>query len=99
MGLVPDQHLDEVTAGSWAAAWDSFKQENKVDDRDWDNHTLMQNQTSPIYYLYLRASLAMATHVRAPEAKECYDYIASELPGQMAKYRVTGNARWSIDPA
>jgi hypothetical protein len=99
MGLVPDGRLDSVTASSWADAWEFFKKENKIDDGGWDGHTLMQNQTGPVYYLYLRASLAMATHLKVSEAKECYDYIAGELPGQMAKFHVDGNARWSIDPA
>jgi hypothetical protein len=99
VGLIPDSHLDDETVATWKDAWDLFKRENNIDDHGWDGHTLMQTQSGPTYYLYLRGSLAMATHLKAPEAKACYDYIAAELPTQMAKFRATGLARWSIDPA
>jgi hypothetical protein len=99
IGLVPDTNLDDVTAPSWAEAWRDFKVENHIDDAGWDGHTLMQNQSGPIYYIYLRASLAMATHLEIPEARECHRYLASELPAALAHYRSTGNARWSINPA
>jgi hypothetical protein len=99
MTLVPDTHLDDVTDASWADAWRGFKDENKIDDTGWDGHTLMQNQSGPIYYLYLRACLAMATHFGVPEAKDCYNFIAAELPASLQHFKVPGNARWSIDPA
>jgi hypothetical protein len=97
--VVPDTSLDSHTAASWAEGWQYFKQENKIDDSGWDGHTLMQNQSGPIYYLYLRGDLALATHLGVPEAKECYRYIAAELPTALQHFRSTGNCRWSIDPA
>jgi hypothetical protein len=97
--VIPDTSLDSQTDASWAEAWERFKKDEKIDDSGWDGHTLMQNQTGPVYYLYLRGSLALATHLGVPEARECYDYIAAELPAAMRHYRVPGVCRWSIDPA
>jgi hypothetical protein len=99
MTLIADTSLDAETADSWGEAWQGFKQENRIDDRGWDGYTLMQNQSGPTYYLYLRGSLALATHLDVPEARECYNYIASVLPAALRHFRAPGNCRWSIGPA
>lgn len=99
MGLIPDTRCDADTAASYAEAWEDFKVENKIDDKGWDGRSIMQEQSGPVYYLYLRGTLAFATHLGVPETAECQAYISSALPSVMAKYRVPGNARWSIDPA
>ena len=99
LGLLRDTSLDAETAASWGEAWTWFKGRQKIDDSGWDGSSLMIPKHGPTYLLYLRGSLALATHLGVAEAKECYDFIAGRLPSWMARAQYQGNYRWSIDPA
>jgi hypothetical protein len=96
--LVQDTALDNETAASWGEAWAWYKNDYNIDDNGWDGHSLMHKQ-GPAYILSLRGSLALATHLDVPEAKQCYDYIAGQLPAWMARFGHHGDYRWSINPA
>jgi hypothetical protein len=99
VALVKSTAFDDRTAASWAEAWQWFKKARQIDDSGWDGHTLMGNPAGSAYLLELRAALAMATHLGVPEATECYNYIAAELPPSLLRMHGTGDWRWSIEPA
>ena len=73
-----------------------------VDTTNWDGRTIMQqyHDQGPSYLLHLRSVLAMAVTRGIDGARECYDYIQSQLTESvMPRFRVPGQARFSIDPA
>ena len=93
--IITDSKLDAVTFNSWKEASDAYLQTvwrdvvPKMDISTWDGHTLMGKAES--YILHLRATHAMATTLETPEARECYDYLQTEIKWE-------GQARFSVEP-
>lgn len=73
---------------------------NLIDTSAWDGHTLMSGIAGmgTSYIGHLRSALAQAVRLGTPGAQACYDYINAEFPLLLAKHRVYGQARFSIDP-
>jgi len=107
-----DTTLDAATCASWAEYWQWYASGtgghsddtgHVIDTTGWDGHTLMA-QFYPAagyagYFLHVRAALAVAVTRGIPGAQACYDYLHGELVTVMPQhYRVTGQARFSIDP-
>jgi hypothetical protein len=112
-GVFATTSIDATTCTTWADYWAYYKAGSpdaggvghsdtggsKVDDTGWDGHTIKQVQSSPSYFLHLRAALAIAVTRGIPEAKACYDYLQAELDAEvMPRYRARGQARFAIDP-
>ena len=106
-----DTSPDSTTCGSWADFWRYYASGSdghtdtdghKIDTTNWDGRSIMQqyHDQGPSYLLHLRSVLAMAVTRGIDGARECYDYIESELTKSvMPHFRVPGQARFSIDPA
>jgi hypothetical protein len=105
--------VDATTCTSWADYWAYYKAGSpdaagvghsdtggsKVNDSGWDGHTIMQSQSSPSFFLHLRAALAIAVTRGIPGAQACYDYIQTELANDlMPRFKAKGQARFSLEP-
>ena len=112
-GLFTTTAVDATTCTSWADYWAYYKAGSpdpngvghtdtsgiKINDAGWDGHTIMQQQSGPSYFLHLRSALAVAVTRGIPGAQACYDYIQAELTNEvMPRFKVRGQARFSIDP-
>lgn len=105
--------VDATTCTNWSDYWAYYKSGSPdasgvlhsdangrtINDSGWDGHTIMQSQSTPSYFLHLRAALAMAVAQGIPNAQASYDYLQGELSSNvMAHYNAVGQARFSIDP-
>jgi hypothetical protein len=99
--------IDATTCTSWSDYWTYYKSGSPdasgvlhsdanghvINDTGWDGHTIMQSQSTPSYFLHLRAALAMAAAHGIPNARACYDYVQGELASNvMARYNAMGQA-------
>jgi len=81
-----------------------------IDPTGWDGRTLMAQFYDTqggkysfvgwsSYYLHLRSALAIAVTQGIAGAQACYSFLQGELSTTLPQhYRVTGQARFSIDP-
>jgi len=97
--LIADQSLDSITLDNWLAAWEFFKAHSKIDDVQWDGHTIMDTASGPAYLFYLYGVLKMASSLGHPEAKLPLEWLETEIP-RAPHYpnaaEVRGFAKWSV---
>jgi hypothetical protein len=96
--LFKDTSIDAETCRDWGDAWNFFKSEQKIDDKGWDGHTIMEDVQSPAYYVYLLASMRMASRLGIAEAAQIADWLVKELPATKGYRQLANLKKWAVLP-